>query len=71
MAELLAKTTSQSTKAFPPVPSDETAVTLERDWSPQEEAKAKRKLDFIIMPILTMGFFCLRVLLLILCDMTV
>ncbi|KAK7908469.1 hypothetical protein PG985_015772 [Apiospora marii] len=30
------------------------------DWSPEEERKAKRKLDLIIMPILTLGFFCLQ-----------
>jgi hypothetical protein len=30
------------------------------DWSPEEEKKAKRKLDSLIMPILTLGFFCLR-----------
>ncbi|KAK8050473.1 hypothetical protein PG994_012203 [Apiospora phragmitis] len=30
------------------------------DWSPEEERKAKRKLDYIIMPILTLGFFCLQ-----------
>ena len=33
---------------------------LVRDWTDEEEAKAKRKLDFIIMPLLTLGFFCLR-----------
>ncbi|KAM3531314.1 hypothetical protein NHJ13051_000882 [Beauveria bassiana] len=30
------------------------------DWSPEEEKRAKRKLDLIIMPILTLGFFCLQ-----------
>ncbi|KAG8623532.1 hypothetical protein KVT40_008508 [Elsinoe batatas] len=30
------------------------------DWSVDEEKKAKRKLDLIIMPILTLGFFCLQ-----------
>ncbi|KAK6864065.1 MFS general substrate transporter [Apiospora arundinis] len=30
------------------------------DWSPEEEKKAKRKLDSLIMPILTLGFFCLQ-----------
>ncbi|KAL5342202.1 major facilitator superfamily domain-containing protein [Aspergillus crustosus] len=30
------------------------------DWTPEEEKKAKRKLDLIIMPILTLGFFCLQ-----------
>ncbi|PNS18223.1 hypothetical protein CAC42_7592 [Sphaceloma murrayae] len=33
---------------------------LVRDWSVHEERKAKRKLDLIIMPILTLGFFCLQ-----------
>ncbi|EGX91229.1 MFS transporter, putative [Cordyceps militaris CM01] len=30
------------------------------DWTIEEEKKAKRKLDLIIMPILTLGFFCLQ-----------
>ncbi|KAJ3478079.1 hypothetical protein NLG97_g8672 [Lecanicillium saksenae] len=30
------------------------------DWTPEEEKKAKRKLDLIVMPILTLGFFCLQ-----------
>ncbi|OAL52629.1 alternative sulfate transporter [Pyrenochaeta sp. DS3sAY3a] len=30
------------------------------DWTPAEEKKAKRKLDLIIMPLLTLGFFCLQ-----------
>jgi predicted MFS family arabinose efflux permease len=30
------------------------------DWTVEEEAAAKRKLDLTIMPILTMGFFCLQ-----------
>lgn len=33
---------------------------LEVDWSQEEETRAKRKMDFIIMPLLTLGFFCLR-----------
>ncbi|KAF1347342.1 MFS general substrate transporter [Lizonia empirigonia] len=33
---------------------------LVRDWSAAEEKKAKRKLDLIIMPLLTLGFFCLQ-----------
>ncbi|KAF2171564.1 hypothetical protein M409DRAFT_63785 [Zasmidium cellare ATCC 36951] len=39
--------------------SDEESA-VERDWTVEEEAKAKRKLDLIIMPILTLGFFCLQ-----------
>ncbi|KAH7397208.1 alternative sulfate transporter [Pyrenochaeta sp. MPI-SDFR-AT-0127] len=35
-------------------------VTPTRDWTPAEEKKAKRKLDLIIMPLLTLGFFCLQ-----------
>ncbi|KAF1850315.1 MFS transporter-like protein [Cucurbitaria berberidis CBS 394.84] len=31
-----------------------------RDWTAEEEKKAKRKLDLIIMPLLTLGFFCLQ-----------
>ncbi|CAO2658282.1 Nn.00g060050.m01.CDS01 [Neocucurbitaria sp. VM-36] len=30
------------------------------DWTIEEEKKAKRKLDLIIMPLLTLGFFCLQ-----------
>ncbi|KAL4747392.1 hypothetical protein BDW72DRAFT_209644 [Aspergillus terricola var. indicus] len=30
------------------------------DWTLGEETKAKRKLDLMIMPILTLGFFCLQ-----------
>ncbi|KAG8405380.1 hypothetical protein J3458_022038 [Metarhizium acridum] len=33
---------------------------LEVNWTADEETKAKRKLDVIIMPILTLGFFCLQ-----------
>jgi MFS family permease len=44
-----------------PVPDEEAkGLTLSVDWSPEEEAKAKRKLDLLIMPILTLGFFCLQ-----------
>ncbi|KAH8879267.1 putative MFS transporter [Thozetella sp. PMI_491] len=35
-------------------------LTRTVDWTAEEERKAKRKLDFIIMPILTLGFFCLQ-----------
>lgn len=45
---------------FPPPREDEEALALSRDWTEEEEAKAKRKLDFIIMPLLTLGFFCLQ-----------
>ncbi|KAK3697888.1 hypothetical protein LTR37_017205 [Vermiconidia calcicola] len=38
----------------------EDGSTSERNWSPEEEGKAKRKLDLIIMPLLTLGFFCLQ-----------
>jgi hypothetical protein len=57
--------------------SESHEIEAERDWSHEEEAKAKRKyellvrlfrvaltllarLDLIIMPLLTLGFFCLR-----------
>ncbi|KAK4610618.1 hypothetical protein CLAFUW4_14018 [Fulvia fulva] len=39
---------------------DERALSAQADWTPEEERKAKRKLDLIIMPILTLGFFCLQ-----------
>ncbi|EAQ93881.1 conserved hypothetical protein [Chaetomium globosum CBS 148.51] len=45
---------------YPPPCEDEESLALQRDWSPEEETKAKRKLDFIIMPLLTLGFFCLQ-----------
>ncbi|KAG7293701.1 hypothetical protein NEMBOFW57_003758 [Staphylotrichum longicolle] len=45
---------------FPPPRDDEESLALRRDWTPEEEAKAKRKLDFTIMPLLTLGFFCLQ-----------
>jgi hypothetical protein len=40
--------------------SDDGQVESSRDWTAQEERKAKWKLDLLIMPILTLGFFCLR-----------
>ncbi|KAI5195570.1 putative MFS transporter [Aureobasidium subglaciale] len=39
---------------------DEESLTIERDWTEEEERKAKWKLDLIVMPILTLGFFCLQ-----------
>jgi predicted MFS family arabinose efflux permease len=45
---------------FSPPTEDEQALALEKDWTPEEELKAKRKLDRIIMPLLTLGFFCLQ-----------
>lgn len=39
---------------------DETGLALQKDWTKEEETRAKRKLDLIIMPLLTLGFFCLR-----------
>ncbi|KAH7069659.1 major facilitator superfamily domain-containing protein [Paraphoma chrysanthemicola] len=38
---------------------DQVALPI-RDWSVDEEKKAKRKLDLIVMPLLTLGFFCLQ-----------
>lgn len=56
----------------------EDGLEPQRDWTPEEEKRAKRKydivslkqlfvsvliddrLDLIIMPLLTLGFFCLR-----------
>lgn len=43
-----------------PAGRDEQALTQVMDWSQEEEVRAKRKLDLIIMPLLTLGFFCLR-----------
>ncbi|KAJ0414236.1 major facilitator superfamily domain-containing protein [Aspergillus carlsbadensis] len=39
---------------------DEIVLHHEVDWTPDEEKKAKRKLDFMIMPILALGYFCLQ-----------
>lgn len=33
---------------------------LAADWTPEEERRAKRKLDVIIMPLLVLGFYCLQ-----------
>jgi MFS family permease len=40
--------------------SEHGSSSAERDWSLEEEKRAKRKLDLIIMPLLTLGFFCLQ-----------
>ncbi|BEI82051.1 hypothetical protein CcaverHIS002_0212110 [Cutaneotrichosporon cavernicola] len=45
---------------FAPPLGEEAPLSLKRDWSDEEEKRAKRKLDFLIMPILTLGFFCLQ-----------
>jgi len=45
---------------YPRPREDEEVLNLDTDWTKEEEAKAKRKLDFIIMPLLTLGFFCLQ-----------
>ncbi|KAK3335119.1 major facilitator superfamily domain-containing protein [Cercophora scortea] len=39
---------------------DEESVALTMDWSKEEEARAKRKLDCIMLPLLLAGFFCLQ-----------
>ncbi|XEV07455.1 hypothetical protein FSHL1_012742 [Fusarium sambucinum] len=46
-------------KVSPPK-NDESLASLDVDWTLQEEAQAKRKLDCVIMPLLTLGFFCLQ-----------
>ncbi|CVK86186.1 hypothetical protein FPRO04_07868 [Fusarium proliferatum] len=51
---------SKSHSDFPQPREDEESLTLHRDWSLDEERRAKRKLDLIIMPLLTLGFFCLQ-----------
>ncbi|OJJ52075.1 hypothetical protein ASPSYDRAFT_165157 [Aspergillus sydowii CBS 593.65] len=40
--------------------AEEIIITENGDWTVEEETRAKRKLDFLIMPILTLGFFCLQ-----------
>jgi MFS family permease len=39
---------------------DERGLVREVDWTKEEEAAAKRKLDFLLMPLLLLGFFCLQ-----------
>lgn len=62
MGALRFKSVSGGEKEISPSPShgDERALSLQRDWTPEEEKAAKRKLDMLIMPLLTLGFFCLR-----------
>ncbi|KAK6541859.1 hypothetical protein TWF694_007637 [Orbilia ellipsospora] len=43
---------------FPPLDYEE-KLTSEVDWTKEEETAARRKLDFIIIPPLFLGFFCL------------
>ncbi|KAF3925742.1 hypothetical protein ABW20_dc0100175 [Dactylellina cionopaga] len=51
---------TQNPDVFAPPQDDEEGLTLAADWTKEEEARAKRKLDFIIMPLLFLGFFCLQ-----------
>jgi hypothetical protein len=51
---------SQEGEEYPSPAENELVITIERDWTVEEERKAKRKLDLLIMPLLTLGFFCLR-----------
>ncbi|EPS37655.1 hypothetical protein H072_8682 [Dactylellina haptotyla CBS 200.50] len=51
---------TQNPDRFPPPRDDEEGLTIEVDWTKEEEKAAKRKLDFIIMPLLFLGFFCLQ-----------
>lgn len=61
MAEADSKTSSKDVApAFPAPLAEEQAINYHRDWTADDERKAKRKLDLIIMPLLTLGFFCLR-----------
>lgn len=60
MADYGVKDIKSDPDIYPPPSEDEQVLTLEKDWSEEEESKAKRKLDFIIMPLLFLGFFCLQ-----------
>lgn len=51
---------AKDVEEFSPHSEDEEALALTRDWTPAEEMKAERKLDLIIMPLLTLRFFCLQ-----------
>ncbi|KAK6362111.1 hypothetical protein TWF730_005808 [Orbilia blumenaviensis] len=50
----------QNPDHFAPPLEDEENLNLVVDWTLEEEKAAKRKLDFIIMPLLFLGFFCLQ-----------
>ncbi|KAF1810850.1 MFS general substrate transporter [Eremomyces bilateralis CBS 781.70] len=45
---------------YPAPRDDELPLAVHVDWTKEEEGRAKRKLDCIIMPLLTLGFFCLQ-----------
>ncbi|KAK4118084.1 MFS general substrate transporter [Parathielavia appendiculata] len=45
---------------YPRPAEDEVALSLERDWTKEEEVRAKRKLDLLLMPLLGLGYFCLQ-----------
>lgn len=62
MGVLNFKSVSGGEKEISPTPShdDQHASPFQQDWTAEEEKRAKRKLDMIIMPLLTLGFFCLR-----------
>lgn len=45
---------AKDVEEFSPHSEDEEALALTRDWTPAEEMKAERKLDLIIMPLLTL-----------------
>lgn len=49
-----------SISEFPEPREDEQTLALVKDWTEEEERKAKWKLDLLIMPLLTLGFFCLQ-----------
>ncbi|UPX12155.1 uncharacterized protein EKO05_0002722 [Ascochyta rabiei] len=39
---------------------EEKGFLVQNDWTPEEERQAKLKLDLILLPLLTLGFFCLQ-----------
>lgn len=41
-------------------PHHGTEPLLEPDWTQDEEKRAKRKVDLVLMPLLMLGFFCLQ-----------
>ncbi|KAF5018066.1 hypothetical protein F66182_9965 [Fusarium sp. NRRL 66182] len=53
-------TPSNTAEGFSHPKEDEEGLNIHTDWTVEEEVKAKRKLDFVIMPLLTLGFFCLQ-----------
>jgi len=51
---------SNRSEVYSPSEDEETTPDSVVDWTKQEESKARRKLDFILLPVLALGYFCLH-----------